>query len=212
MGIHKRLQISLDHHLGDAVGNVGIGFVLTVGAIIFDYLGQPDEQLQRGEEAERIGLENSLPFLTQLLVPIFGGIALVRNGQLTAGVISLKSGLAYWNGVNNPYLKSVLAQGFAQLGDVDSALCFIEEATEEVERPGWEERHYYAETLRIKGWLLSLKGDPTGAERAYIGSLDWARTQQAKTWELRTATSYARLMRDQGRVTEAHELLAPVYA
>ena len=34
----------------------------------------------------------------------------------------------------------------------------------------------------------------------------------AKSWELRTATSYARLMRDQGRVGEAHELLAPVYA
>ncbi len=74
-----------------------------------------------------------------------------------------------------------------------------------------QERHYYAEALRIKGWLLSLKGDPAGAERAYIASLDWARTQQAKSWELRTATSYARLMRDQGRVGEAYDLLAPVY-
>jgi hypothetical protein len=42
--------------------------------------------------------------------------------------------------------------------------------------------------------------------------LDWARTQQAKSWELRTATSYARLMRDQGRAREARDLLAPVYA
>jgi predicted ATPase len=80
------------------------------------------------------------------------------------------------------------------------------------ERPGWEERHYYAEALRIKSWLLSVKGDSAGAERSYIASLDWARQQQAKSWELRTATSYARLMRDQGRVGEAYELLAPVYA
>ena len=87
----------------------------------------------------------------------------------------------------------------------------IDEVIAQIERPGWEERYYYAETLRIKGWLLSLKGDPEGAERAYIASLDWARTQQAKSWELRTATSYARLMRDQGRVGEAHDLLAPVY-
>ena len=71
--------------------------------------------------------------------------------------------------------------------------------------------HYYAEALRIRGRLLSLKGDPAGAERAYIASLDWARTQQAKSWELRTATSYARLMRDQARAREAYELLAPVY-
>ena len=59
--------------------------------------------------------------------------------------------------------------------------------------------------------LLALKGDPEGAERDYIASLDWARQQQAKSWELRTATSYARLLRDQGRIDEAHELLAPVY-
>ena len=75
----------------------------------------------------------------------------------------------------------------------------------------WEERHHYAEALRIKGWLLQRKGDPEGAERAFLASLDWARTQQAKSWELRTATSYARLMRDQGRVREAHGLLAPIY-
>src|SRR5262249_47405621 len=69
----------------------------------------------------------------------------------------------------------------------------------------------YAETLRIKGCLLALRGDAATAERCYIASLDWARTQQAKSWELRTATSYARLMRDQGRAREAHDLLAPIY-
>ncbi|MBV8616868.1 MAG: hypothetical protein JOY66_24270, partial [Acetobacteraceae bacterium] len=35
--------------------------------------------------------------------------------------------------------------------------------------------------------------------------------QQAKSFELRTATSYARRLRDQGRVGEAYDLLAPVY-
>jgi predicted ATPase len=99
----------------------------------------------------------------------------------------------------------------AQLGDRTAALALVNEAIAQAERPGWEERWYYAETLRIKGWLLALKNDPAGAERAYLTSLDWARQQQAKSWELRTATSYARLMRDQGRVSEAQELLAPVY-
>jgi predicted ATPase len=99
----------------------------------------------------------------------------------------------------------------AQLGDLDRALVVIDEAIAQVERPGWEERYYYAEILRIKGCLLSLKGDLEAAERAYLASLDWARTQQSKSWELRTATSYARLMRDQGRVSTAHDLLAPIY-
>jgi predicted ATPase len=99
----------------------------------------------------------------------------------------------------------------AQAGDVAGALVLMNEVIAQIERPGWEERHYYAEALRIKAWLLTLKDDAEGAERAYIASLDWARKQQAKSWELRTATSYARLMREQGRKREARELLAPVY-
>ena len=59
--------------------------------------------------------------------------------------------------------------------------------------------------------MLSIKGDLEGAERNYLASLDWARQQQAKSWELRTSTSYARLMRHQGRAREAHDLLAPIY-
>jgi hypothetical protein len=88
----------------------------------------------------------------------------------------------------------LLAEGRAQLGDLAGALELIDQVIAQIERPGWEERHYYSEALRIKGWLLSLKGDPAGAEGAYIASLDWARRQQAKSWELRTATSYAQLM------------------
>ena len=125
-------------------------------------------------------------------------------------MVLLERGLAVWEEgggrVTNPYYKSVLAEGLAQLGDLDRALDLIDEVLAQAERPGWEERWYYAET-----WLLALNGDPTEAERAFTASLDWARTQQAKSWELRTATSYARLMRDQGRVSEGHQLLAPVY-
>jgi predicted ATPase len=105
----------------------------------------------------------------------------------------------------------VLAEGMAQVGDLAGALALIDEVIAQVERPGWEERYYYAEILRIKGGMLSLQGNSAGAERSYLASLDWARTQQAKSWELRTATSYARLMREQDRVGEAYALLAPVY-
>jgi predicted ATPase len=87
----------------------------------------------------------------------------------------------------------------------------MDEITAQIERPGWDERWCFAEILRIKGWLLLLKGDLPSAERNYVASLDCARRQQAKSWELRTSTSYARLMRDQERISEARDLLAPVY-
>ena len=192
-----------------------LGWVLTMGAGVFDFLREPDELLKRAEEANRVGRENSLPFVTQCLVPISSGIALIRRGQVAERMASLAKGLAVWEEgggqVHAPYFKSALAEGMTQRGNLAGALDLIDEAIAQVERPGSEERWYYAETLRIKGWLLSLKGDPEGAERSYLASLDWARTQQAKSWELRTATSSARLMRDQGRAREARDLLAPIY-
>jgi predicted ATPase len=59
--------------------------------------------------------------------------------------------------------------------------------------------------------MLALKDEPEGAEKSYLASLDWAREQQAKSWELRTSTSLARLWQSQGKNKEAHDLLAPVY-
>ena len=53
--------------------------------------------------------------------------------------------------------------------------------------------------------------DVARAESHFTAALAIARRQQAKSWELRAATSYARLMREQARVREAHELLASVY-
>jgi Adenylate and Guanylate cyclase catalytic domain len=50
-----------------------------------------------------------------------------------------------------------------------------------------------------------------GAEMDLQRSIDIARRQSAKIWELRAATSLARLWRDQGERVEARDLLAPIY-
>jgi predicted ATPase len=210
-----RISDARDAHARRLGHPFDLGWALTTGAMVFDFFGEPDEWLKRIEEADRLGCENSLPFLSENLVPTHSGIALIRKGLVAEGTALLKKGMAVWEGSGGrlavPRGKSVLAEGMAQLGDRSGALAIVDEAIAQVERPGWEERWYYAETLRIKGWLLSLKGDLAAAERSYIASIDWARTQQAKSWELRTATSYARLLSEQGRVGEAYDLLAPVY-
>ena len=59
--------------------------------------------------------------------------------------------------------------------------------------------------------MLVLQGDLQGAEQNYLASLDWARLQQAKSWELRTATSLARLWQQQGKQHEAHRMLSEIY-
>ena len=89
--------------------------------------------------------------------------------------------------------------------------CGLIDENRPIERPGGRNACHYAEILRLKGWMLSLKGDLEGAEQNFLASLDWARRQQAKSWELRTSTSLARLWLGQGKRQEAYELLAPVY-
>ena len=105
-----------------------------------------------------------------------------------------------------------LAASFAHAGQIADGLAAAEQAIERAERT--EARWLFPESLRIKGELL-LSQAATGAENAAEGhfrqALDWARQQGALSWELRAATSMARLWRDQARSKEARELLAQVY-
>jgi predicted ATPase len=75
-----------------------------------------------------------------------------------------------------------------------------------------KESWWEAEIARIEG-VLALKAlpDAAKAEAYFERALAVARQQQAKSWELRAAMSLARLWRDQGKVQQARELLAPVY-
>jgi predicted ATPase len=70
-----------------------------------------------------------------------------------------------------------------------------------------------AELYRLRGEaLLAGAGTMREAETAIQQAIDVARRQNAKSWELRAATSLARLRRQQGRQQEAAALLAPIYA
>ena len=97
-------------------------------------------------------------------------------------------------------------------GQIADGLAAIEEAI--VRSDPSEGRWLIAELLRIKGELLLLQGAPGAAATAedhFRQALDWARRQGALSWEVRAATSLARLLRDQGRSAEATALLQPVY-
>ena len=94
-------------------------------------------------------------------------------------------------------------------GQWQAALGHLAEANRLAEETG--NRCYQAETLRLRGEVLLAIGDRTGAEASYGEALALALQQSAKLWELRTATSLARLWRDRGKRAEARDLLARVY-
>ncbi|MCZ6872661.1 MAG: hypothetical protein O7G88_03890 [bacterium] len=76
-----------------------------------------------------------------------------------------------------------------------------------------EVRFYGAELHRLKGALLLKLAAPdvSQAEACFQQSLTLACHQQAKFWELRAATSLARLRQNQDKRQDAYDLLAPVY-
>jgi predicted ATPase len=110
-----------------------------------------------------------------------------------------------------PLFLSFLARTYVDHGQFDDAWRCIGEAMTAVETTN--ERWCEAEVHRIAGEiaLLSPKRDAAKAEGYFERALSVAREQLAKSWELRAAMSLARLWRDQGKVSEARELLAPVY-
>jgi predicted ATPase/DNA-binding winged helix-turn-helix (wHTH) protein len=84
-------------------------------------------------------------------------------------------------------------------------------ARAETGRAGW----CTAEILRAEGEIILKEGASDAAcaaETLFRRSLEISRQQDALSWELRAATSLARLRRDQGRIREAHDVLAPVHA
>jgi predicted ATPase len=105
-----------------------------------------------------------------------------------------------------------LAEALGAANHADEGLAVIDEALGQVERnqEGW----CHAEMLRIKGELVLLEGTqnaPAAAEEHFRQALDRAGRQQALSWELRAATSLARLWRDQDRRADGVALLASVY-
>jgi predicted ATPase len=193
------------------------GFVLTLGAWVFHYRREPEKQYACNKAIQKLARDSGLPFLSEVLAPFLStGISLAQMGRLSEGIEHMQTGIRLWESAGartvTPYIRSRLGEALALSGDVEGGLSHVDAMLEQISRPGWQERGHLAEILRLKGWMLSLKGDFAGAEKNYLASLDWAREQQAKSWELRTATSLARLWQAQRKRKEAYDLLAPVYS
>jgi class 3 adenylate cyclase/predicted ATPase len=142
---------------------------------------------------------------------IFRGWVKVKNGDVAEGISLLRTGGAASRatGAWRPQNIALLAAACETAGQIEEALALLNDALQIVERTG--ERWLAAELNRHKGRLLLRQGHSEAAEELYRNALSIAKEQEAKLWELRAAASLARLRRDQGRHTEARDLLAPIY-
>ena len=107
-----------------------------------------------------------------------------------------------------PHFLAILALALSKANQNEDAGRLLDEAIVMVNNKG--ERYYEAELYRLKGELL-LKDGEKEAEQCFRKSLEVAESQKAKAWQLRTATSLARLYRSQGKTQAGRDLLKPIY-
>jgi predicted ATPase/DNA-binding winged helix-turn-helix (wHTH) protein len=144
------------------------------------------------------------------------GTLFIKRGDVETGLRLLRTAFAELRegklALPSTIFASALAEGLAGVGQVTEGIAAIDEALARSERD--EERWYLPELLRVKGELVLREDAPDVmpvAEDHFRQALHWARRQGALCWELRAATSLARLWRDQNRTKAAREILVPVY-
>jgi predicted ATPase/DNA-binding winged helix-turn-helix (wHTH) protein len=141
------------------------------------------------------------------------GVLQLKVGELAGGLSTLRRELRSFPGNTHTvryiaYLGK-LAEALGGNGEADAAQAAIDEALERCRRNG--EHWWLAELLRIKGEIEHRDGASEAAvEALFAEAQEVARTQGALAWELRIATSLARLRQEQGRSAEGREVLAGV--
>jgi predicted ATPase len=146
------------------------------------------------------------------------GTVAIRRGDLATGLRLLRSCYEELGetGITAPrfmrFAAVYTAEGLGKAGQTADAVDAIDDAIARAERT--EEFWQLPELLRVKGELVLVQtGGPqaAAAEDYFQRARDWARRQDALSWELRAASSLAQLLRDQDRSAEALALLQPVY-
>jgi class 3 adenylate cyclase/DNA-binding response OmpR family regulator/predicted ATPase len=146
---------------------------------------------------------------------IFEGWTAADHGEADRASENIRAGVLGWKDAGArlwmPIFLTLQAQARAKAGRNEAALRDIDEALVICETAG--ERWAVAEILRVKAWLLGQSGGAQvdEIETLLLKSLELARRQQARCWELRVACDLARLWQDQSQCRRALKLLRSVY-
>ena len=200
-----------------------LAMAFSCAALVHQQRGEHQTTQERAEAAIALSAEHGFA-LYSAQDAILGGWALAQQGHPEEGIAQIQQGLAAWRATGTKhsvtYLLTLLAEACRSAGQFEQESSVLDEALTLAETN--EDRIWAAEPHRFKGELLlrqenqrsNVKGQMSKVEEAeacFRQALEIARRQEAKSLELRTATSLARLWRQQGKRAEAYDLLTPVY-
>jgi predicted ATPase len=205
------LRVGKAQALGEQISHpFSMELVVTYAAMLHLSRGEPELAASCIALAEAIAAEQRVSFIIE---PLFlHGAVLVQQGALVEAIKAIREGLASGRPIAAIYqsqARCFLAEALAREGNYLEAHAAVTHALDGIRATG--ERMWEAEVHRVHGLVLFAENKPAESKAAFSLALDLAREQQAKSLELRAATSQARLWGEQGRRAEAQELLAPIY-
>ena len=180
------------------------------------------QQLRADEAVARKHAEEALTLTSKYQAPYYRAWAAIlvsyalaleqpdeeRIGHLRESITDFKAASAR---LRLPYYLSLLAQVCGKAGRAEEGLAFIDEALAEAR--AHNERWWNAELHRLRGELLLAHGaDASDVEAAFLRAIEIARSQQARSLELRATMSLARLWSAQHRADDARQWLRDLYA
>jgi TOMM system kinase/cyclase fusion protein len=191
-----------------------LGFALSFAAMFHQFCHDGRAAQACAEAAIRLATEQGFPYI-MAVGSLLRGWALASQGQAQEGIEQIHQGLTAWRAtgaeIQRPHFLALLAEAHGTMGQSEAGLIALTEALTLADTT--EERYYEAELYRLKGALLLQQNadNQAEAETSFQHAIHIAQNQQAKSWELRAATSLTRLWQQQGKRQEAHDFLAPVY-
>ena len=190
-----------------------LGMALHLSCIFHQLRGDGTTLRERSDELVALATEQGFPHFVGSEACFRGWATIPLGGSISDAIDTMRDGLATKRAtgaeIKVPYYLGLLAEAHTRVNRTTEALNLMREALELAERT--DERWYEAELYRLRGEVLLAEGDADGAEPWISRALTKAQVQSAKLWELRAACSLARLRSEQGRRTQAREILAPIY-
>lgn len=207
-------QVRQAYELADSQSNPStLGFALVFTAYIHQL--RREDALCEGKAEAVMRLSREKDIADNLLwASCARGWAIAKRGRPEEGLGQLRETTSICKSVGAEidltHLLALLAEAYMCARQFAAALATVDEALGMTARN--RDCYYDAELQRLRGELLLLNGATEAeAERCFQQALEIARQQSAKSWELRAATSLARLWQQQGKLTEAHQMLAEIY-
>jgi predicted ATPase len=217
-----------------------LAWALNAASWLHWYRQEGQMAYELADEAIVLATEQDFPHWVAMGFQMRGN-ALARLGQWAEGMEQLRWGVEAYQATGalagRDWELTELARGCLNRGQYEEGLHLIQEALDLTREEAKGLRHYEPEKYHAKGELIlqqfnvqgskpvlsgvegfedespqsTFRNPQSEAEACFLKAIEIAQSQKAKSWELRAATSLARLWQQQGKRAEAHKLLSDVY-